>query len=128
MVPESGKQDDESLSPEIRREIESQFEQTASQSGRFAAASLHYMVRVLVVLLVLLGITFAFDYILLRRSQNAFGSVTITRFYAVTLKNKKTDYSYGEPETKTCVNSAFPHLGYTPCWYLRRHNVEEISF
>jgi hypothetical protein len=127
MVPESGKQDDESLTPEIRRKIESQFDQTANQTGRLAATFMHYAVRALVVVLLLLGVAFSYDYIQLRRNQNAFGSVTISRFYAVTLKNKKTDFSYGEPQVQACVNSIFPHYGYYPCWYLRRHNVQQIN-
>jgi hypothetical protein len=123
----SGKQDDESLSPQIQQEIERQFEQTATQTRRFAAAFLHYGIRCVVLVVILLVLAFSFDYIQLRRNQNALGSVTVNRYYAVTLKNKKTDYSAAEPEIQTCVNSVFPHLGYYPCWYLRRYNVKEID-
>ena len=127
MVPDPRERNSNSLNPEIRRGIEEQFDKTANQTGRFAAAFLHYITRALVIILVLLGIAFFFDYIKLRRNQNALGSVNISRYYAVTLKNKKTDFSSAEPERQTCVNSAFPHLGYYPCWYLRRHNVKEID-
>ena len=123
----SGKQDDEFLSPQIQQEIERQFEQTATQTRRFAAAFLHYVVQGVIIVIVLLVIAFSVDYIQLRRNQNALGSVTVNRYYAVTLKNKKTDYSAAEPEIETCVNSVFPHFGYSPCWYLRRHNVKEID-
>src|SRR5262245_48557938 len=105
----SGKQDDEFLSPQIQQEIERQFEQTATQTRRFAAAFLHYVVRGFVIVIVLLVVAFSVDYIQLRRNQNALGSVTVNRYYAVTLKNKKTDYSAAEPEIQTCVNSFFPH-------------------
>ena len=123
----TGKQDDEFLSPQIQQEIERQFEQTATQTGRFAAGLLYYSIRGVVIVVVLLVLAFSFDYIQLRRNQNALGSVTVNRYYAVTLKNKKTDYSSAEPEIQTCVNSVFPHFGYYPCWYLRRHNVREID-
>jgi hypothetical protein len=122
-----GKQDDESLSPQIQQEIERQFEQTATQTRRFAAALVHYSIRGVVIVVVLLALAFTFDYIQFRRNPNALGSVTVNRYYAVTLKNKKTDYSAAEPEIQTCVNSVFPHFGYSPCWYLRRHNVKEID-
>jgi hypothetical protein len=127
MVPDPRKEDSESLDPEIMRGIERRFDKTASQTGQFAAVFLHYLVRALVIVLVLFGIAFSFDYVKLRKSQNPFGSVNISRYYAVTLKNKKTDFSYADPETQTCVNALFPHMGYYPCWYLRRHNVKEID-
>ena len=127
MAPDPRERNSDSLDPEIRQGIEAQFDKTVNQTGRFAAAFLHYLTRALVIIVVLLGIAFFFDYIKLRRNPNALGSVNINRYYAVTLKNKKTDFSSAEPETETCVNSVFPHLGYYPCWYLRRHNVKEID-
>ena len=127
MVPDPRKQESESLDSETLRGIERQFDKTAAQTGQFAAAFLHYFTRALVIVLVLLGIAFSLDYVTLRKSQNALGSVNIRRYYAVTLKNKKTDFSSADPETQMCVNSLFPHLGYYPCWYLRRHDVKEID-
>ena len=55
------------------------------------------------------------------------GQGGIKRYYAVGLKNGKTEMMYAEPENQTCVNSVFPHRGYYPCWYLRRHNVRQID-
>jgi hypothetical protein len=42
-------------------------------------------------------------------------------------KDGKTEYEEGDPETQTCVNSLFPHLGYSPCWYLRRHKLLQVN-
>jgi hypothetical protein len=126
MVPDHH-ENGESLNPEELRRIERQFERTANQTGRFAATLLAYFTRALVVLVVLIGIAFFLDYLVVRKSQSAYGSVEIHRYYAVGLKNKKTDYSSGDSEIQMCVNSAFPHFGYPPCWYLRRHNVKEID-
>src|ERR1035441_8539805 len=30
-------------------------------------------------------------------------------------------------QTEFCVRSLFPHLGYIPCWYLRRHATKRIE-
>jgi hypothetical protein len=127
MLPDSGKPDRESLSPEMREEIERRFDQAAGQTERFVAAFLNNLIRTAIAVIVIGVIAFSLDYVFLRRNANGFGSVTIQRFYAVTLKNKKTDFSYAEPEIQTCVNSVFPHFGYFPCWYVRRHNMKEIK-
>lgn len=56
-----------------------------------------------------------------------YGSVVVSRTYAVPEKNmKKEDYFFLDPETQTCVNALFPHFGYPPCWYLRRHATQQI--
>src|SRR5579862_7826850 len=127
MVPDPDRQHNDSLDPELRRGIERQFDRTAAQSERVAAAVFHLFVRALVIVIVLTGIAFTIDYIALWKNQNALGSVTIRRYYAVGLKNNRTDYESADSEVQTCVNSIFPHRGYYPCWYLRRHNVKEID-
>ena len=59
-------------------------------------------------------------------NRHAFGTVTVHPYYAIDRKDKKTEFDYEDPEDETCVNSLFPHLGYTPCWYRRRHTDEAI--
>jgi len=127
MAPDADRRDDDSLSPEMRLEIEKQFDEAAQQTQRLASVFLHYLIRVLVALVVLTALAFSFDYIYFIKNPNALGSVMINRYYAVTLKSKKTEFTNAEPEIQTCVNSVFPHSGYYPCWYLRRHNVKEID-
>jgi len=60
-------------------------------------------------------------------NRNAFGTVTVHPYYAVDRKDKKTEYMYEDAQDETCVNSLFPHLGDTPCWYLRRHKDEALA-
>jgi hypothetical protein len=60
-------------------------------------------------------------------SREPLGTVQITKLYAVLQKDGKTEYEAGEPETQTCVNSIFPHLGYSPCWYVKRHKVQQVN-
>lgn len=54
-------------------------------------------------------------------SREAFGQVRITSLLAVPLKNGRLEFMPNGSEERTCVNSPFPHLGFPPCWYLRRH-------
>ena len=67
------------------------------------------------------------DYIVVRLRSNPTGTCQITKLYAVPQKDGKTEYEAGEPETETCANSIFPHLGYSPCWYLKRHKTRQIN-
>jgi len=71
------------------------------------------------------AIAFALDYAVFRAraatNRNAFGAVMVRHYYAVLQKNGKTEFMFDPPQPWTCVNSLFPHAGYLPCWYLRRH-------
>jgi hypothetical protein len=55
------------------------------------------------------------------------GSVTVERYYAVPLKNHKTEYMFDSPAAMACVYSLFPHFGDAPCWFLTRHRRQEIK-
>ncbi len=87
--------------------------------------------RALLAIIVLLAIAYVCDYALLRyriaRNRDAFGTVTVQKFYAIREKTGKTEFGTGDPEDVTCANSLFPHSGYTPCWYLRRHPEQQID-
>src|SRR5689334_24765426 len=107
MDPDSDRRDSDSLSPEMRQEIEKRFDEAAHQTRKFAGAFFYYLIRAFVAVIGLTALAFSFDYIDFRRNPNALGSVTINRYYAVTLKNKKTEFSNAEPEIQTCVNSVF---------------------
>jgi hypothetical protein len=117
----------DSLSPETRREIERQLDSTAKRTGALASAVLRSAKHLLWIVPVLIAIAFLADYIVLRASGNPTGSVLVRRYYAVGLKNGKTEMYSADPENQMCVNSIFPHLGYSPCWYLRRYNTKEIK-
>jgi hypothetical protein len=127
MLPESRDRNRDSLSPDMREEIEDRFNTVTNRSGLLAEAALYYLKRAIVIVLVLSGLTFFLDYVKLRTTANAFGSVTIRRYYAVGLKNGRTEMSMAESQSEMCVNSVFPHLGYYPCWYLRRHDTKQID-
>jgi hypothetical protein len=54
-------------------------------------------------------------------NRNAYGSLTVNHYYAILLKNGKTQLIFDPPQAQTCVNAFFPHGGWLPCWYLSRH-------
>lgn len=83
--------------------------------------------RIATVLVVLVIILYFGDYIVVRLRGEPLGTVQVTKLYAVLQKDGKTEYEAGEPETQTCVNSIFPHLGYSPCWYVKRHKTQQIN-
>jgi hypothetical protein len=57
----------------------------------------------------------------LASSRNPFGTVHIERYYAVRMKNGKTEFMFDKPGDEPCSNSLFPHANRTPCWYLARN-------
>ena len=61
------------------------------------------------------------------KTRPPFEVVRIQRYYAVGLKNSKTEFMFLEPENLVCVRSLFPHLGYSPCWYVSRKKLKRID-
>ena len=70
-------------------------------------------------------LAFGLDYAVFRiraaTHRNAYGSVTVNHYTAVLQKNGKTTLTFDPATPWSCVNSLFPHGGFQPCWYLRRH-------
>jgi hypothetical protein len=87
--------------------------------------------RLALMLILLLAIVYAGDYFSVRfkipHGRNTFGTVTIQRSYSVMKKDGKPDFYFDPPQDVTCVRSIFPHLGCDPCWYLRRHQTQQIK-
>jgi hypothetical protein len=89
------------------------------------------MKRLLLTALLLLALIYAGDYAAVRlpfpRGHKPLGSVIVRRSYSVMKKDGKPDYYFEPPQAETCVHSLFPHLGYPPCWYLNRHQNQQIN-
>lgn len=89
------------------------------------------MKRILVVAGSMLCLIYAGDYTSVRfripKGRVPFGTVQVQRYYSVTKKNGEPDFYFNPPQDQACVRSLFPHLGYTPCWYLERHKTQKIS-
>jgi hypothetical protein len=91
--------------------------------------------RTLISAMALLALLYAGDYAIVRsraafpRLGSAYDSVQMVRLYAIPLKNGRTEYELDarQPQvTLPCVRALFPHLGYQPCWYLRRNSQKPI--
>ena len=83
------------------------------------------------VLVALTVLVYFVDYLAVRipipKSRAAFGTVTVRPYYDVGLKGGKSDLYFLDPQQQTCVNSLLPHLGLSPCWYLRAHAHPRIA-
>jgi hypothetical protein len=91
--------------------------------------------RVLTLSVALVALIYLGDYLVVRlrdvypRLGKAFDSLQMARVYAIPLKNGSVEYELDavHPEvTVTCVHALFPHLGYQPCWYVRRQSQKPI--
>jgi hypothetical protein len=91
---------------------------------KIAALSLTALIAACVLL-------YAVDYLVWRSKlatgHGPYATVTVHFYYAIQEKNGKTEYDFQPPQPDTCVNAFFPHAGYTPCWYERRHPEKEIQ-
>lgn len=76
----------------------------------------------------ILAIIFLADAVSLRLRREPLASVNVQRYYALHKNKQKPTFMFDEPETQTCVRSLFPHLGYPPCWYLRRRAEQRIDY
>ena len=81
--------------------------------------------------LLALAALYAGDYVSARfrlpGNRQTLGSVDVQTLWAIRQKDGRIDYELGGTETQTCLRSLFPHLGYTPCWYLTRHKKQLIE-
>ena len=88
------------------------------------------MKKLLLVVVILCLVLYAGDFLSLRlriprRDQS--GSVTVHTYYAVKLKNGRTEYDDGGDQSVSCSNSLFPQMGVSPCWYVSRHTSRQIT-
>jgi hypothetical protein len=80
--------------------------------------------------LLVVAFVYAGDYLAVRfpGPRNPFGTVSVQPYYAIHLKDKKTEFDFNVPtENHVCVHSLFPHLGYPPCWYASRETQKRID-
>ena len=89
------------------------------------------MKRIVIITVGLVALLYAGDYLSVRlripRSRDPYGVVRVRSYYVVPQKNRKPEFYFIEPQDQVCVRSLFPHLGYKPCWYLRRRSQNRIE-
>ena len=80
--------------------------------------------------LALLGlsvIVYASDDMWARLQGRPTEEMKIGRMYAAMNHWNQVEYSVGPPVMETCIDALMPHFGYVPCWYLRRHTIQQIG-
>jgi hypothetical protein len=85
------------------------------------------MKRIAIVTALAAVLIYGGDFAVLRSRARQFGSVHVRVLYAVKMKNRQTEYLPEDSQDESCVNSLFPQMGYTPCWYLSRHRTQTID-
>lgn len=89
------------------------------------------LLRTVIFVLAIAALAYVVDYFIWRvrvaTNHNPYSSVTVQYYYAIGEKNNKTEYDFQPPQQETCVNSLFPHSGYSPCWYERKHTEKAIQ-
>jgi hypothetical protein len=87
--------------------------------------------RAVLIVVALAALLYAGDYALVRlpfpKGRAVYGTVVVRQYYDVGLKSGKSQFYFLDPTNQSCVNSLFPHFGYSPCWYLRKHSRQRIS-
>jgi len=51
----------------------------------------------------------------------------VDRVYLAMNHWNQVEYSLGTPIMQTCVDALMPHFGLVPCWYLRRHTLQQVK-
>ncbi len=88
-------------------------------------------VRVLLSFCLVAATLYVGDYVVARyRLSRGYGldNLNVAHLYAIRQKSGKTEYEDLGTQPETCVRSLFPHFGYAPCWYLRRHREQQTKF
>ena len=83
--------------------------------------------RIFAGMLFLTALAYAIDSVLFHYRRAQFATVKVAPYYAVPLKDHKTEFLFDDPREETCVNSLFPRQGDSPCWYLKRHKEQRID-
>jgi len=80
-----------------------------------------------VALIPLTGLIYLADDLWARFRGRPFEHIQVGRVYAAVNHYNQTEYSIGSPTVEICVQALMPHFGYAPCWYLRRHTIQQIG-
>jgi hypothetical protein len=75
----------------------------------------------------LTGLIYLVDDLWARFRGRPVEQIKVGRVYAAVNHFNQVEYSIGTPAIETCVETLMPHFGYTPCWYLRRHTIQQIG-
>jgi len=76
--------------------------------------------KIAIGLVFLVALVYAGDYISIHvpipPGRERFGTLQVKPYFAVPMKDGKTEYMYEDAQTETCSHSLFPQYGHMPCW------------
>jgi len=75
----------------------------------------------------LIAFVYAVDDLWARMHGRPVEQIKVGRVYAALNRWNQVEYSVGTPTIQTCVDALMPHFGYVPCWYLRRHTIQQVG-
>ncbi len=75
----------------------------------------------------LTGLIYLGDDLYARSQGRPVEQIKVGRIYAAVNHYNQVEYSVGPSAMVTCVEALMPHFGFTPCWYLRRHKLQQIG-
>jgi hypothetical protein len=61
-----------------------------------------------------------------RTASDPIDTIKVTPIYLIPRKDGRAELDFGDPEDQMCVHALFSHLGYSPCWYVRRQSQKPI--
>ncbi len=75
------------------------------------------------------GIAYAIDsgIVVLAGDKQGYEDIRVDQVYTDTNKWHEVEYSRGTPVTERCIDAAFPHGSYRPCWYVKKHTMNVTS-
>ena len=75
----------------------------------------------------LAGLIYLGDDLYARSRGRPVEHIKVGRVYAAVNHYNQVEYSIGPSAIETCVEALLTHFGYTPCWYLRQHRIQQIG-
>lgn len=83
--------------------------------------------RICLALFCLAAAIYAGDDVVARLRGKPVQHIKVGLYYAVVNHWNEVEYSVGKPEIQTCVDALMPHFGHKPCWYLRKHPIQQVG-
>ena len=78
-------------------------------------------------MLAIVALTYAADGVYVQVRGRPTEQMRVDRVYTAMNRYNEVEYSIGTPISQTCVDALMPHFGYVPCWYLRRHTLQQVK-
>jgi len=85
------------------------------------------LLRGFLALVALAAFAYALDDVWARARGKPTEQMKVDRYYSDINHWNQIEYSLGTPVMQTCIDAVMPHFGYVPCWYLRKHTLQELK-